>query len=116
MIVFDVVPALDPLAFQRLPAAHAQLIKVRSLIHDGRVVICDVRDVDGLSHDRDVPLLRNDGAPQIFVSDVFVGNEDVFAGVDIIIAVGPLPDAGAALEASFRWERSPTDMLVALAP
>ncbi len=115
-IFFNVVLALDPFAFQRLSAPHAQLVKVRSLVHDGRVVICDVRDVDGLSHDRDVPLLRNNGALQIFVSDIFVGNENVFAGVDIIIAVGPLPDAGAALEASFRWERSPTDMLIALAP
>ena len=114
--LLDVVHPFDAFALERLPAARAQFVIVRALVHDRRIVIGDVRDVGRLIDDRYVPLRRNHSAPHILVADVLVRNEDVLAGVDIIITIGPLLNPGASLETRFGRERSPADMLLARAP
>ncbi len=116
LFAFDVIFALQPQLLHRTPAASAQLIEVRTFVHDGGVAISDVGHVGRFIDDRDVLLHGNDGALNVFVADVFVRHEDVFAGFDVIIIIGPMFDAGAFFETRFRRQRRPADMLIARAP
>ncbi len=56
----DVHSALDTQTLDRLLCLTLQLVVVRPVIHDGRVVIREVRDVHRLTHDGDILLRTHD--------------------------------------------------------
>jgi hypothetical protein len=88
----------------------------RSLVHDGGVVVSDVGDVGRLIDDRHVALGRHDRALNARRAELFRLDEAVLLGADVIIVIGPIMNAGAAIEARFRRQRRPADVVVAFTP
>ncbi len=116
LVLLDIEFALQMQTLDRSPAMFAQTIEVRTFVHDHRLVVSDVGHVGRFIDDGNVLLHRNNGALHILIADVFVRHEDVFAGVDVVITVGPFVNSFAALETRLRRQRRPADMLIARAP
>jgi hypothetical protein len=108
--------ALDTIALDRLPAARAHFLIVRSLVHHHGVVVSNVRHVGRFDHDRDVALHRHHGSLDTPRAKFVAWNKGVMVGADVVIIVGPIPNAVSAIEARFRRQRSPADVIFAGPP
>ena len=104
------------IALDRTLAARAHLLVVRPFIHDRRVRVGDVGDIRRLNHDRDVALGGNHDAPDALGSKFIAGHECILIGPDIVIIIRPVPDAAATIEARFRRQRRPADVILARSP
>jgi hypothetical protein len=83
-------------------AARAELFVIRPFVHDRRIRESDSGNVGGIDHDRDVPLSRNHRAADVFRSEVVARDKGVLVGTNVVIIVGPIVNAAAAIEARFR--------------
>lgn len=83
----------------RLLRAGAQFVVAGSLVYDRGVAVSDVRDVGRLIDDRDIALARNNAALNALPAEFLGGDEGVLVRADIIITVGPIMNAAAAVEA-----------------
>jgi len=94
--------ALETQPLDRLLGAGAQFVVARSLVYDCGVAVGDVRDVGRLIDDRYVALARDDAPLHAFAAEFPGRNEGILVRADIIIAVRPIMNAAAAIEARFR--------------
>lgn len=108
--------ALEPEPLNRLLGAAPQLIVVRSLVNDNRVVISDIRDVGGLIDNRDVAFDRNHYALDLLRTEFICRNETILVRARVIIIVRPIMNARPPVKARFRREWRPADVIVTLAP
>jgi len=108
--------AFESQALDRLLRLGANFVVARTLVHNRGVVVCDVGDVNRLLDDRHVALRRNDRAFEARRAKLFCFDEAILVRTDVVIAVRPIVDAGPAIEARFRRQRSPADVVITLAP
>ena len=107
---------LQAQAFDGLLAAPARFFKVRSLVHDGGVLVGDVGHVDRLINNGDVAFDRDDGPFHALIAQLTSGHEAVLIGANVIIIVGPAMNAAAAFETRFRRQGRPAHVVIARAP
>ncbi len=96
--------------------ARTHLLVVRSFIHDHRIRVGDVGDIRRLKHDRDIALGWNHDASDALRSEFICRHEGVLVGSDVVIIIRPVPDAAATIEARFRRQRRPADVILARSP
>jgi hypothetical protein len=108
--------ATEAIALDRPLATRAQFIVARPFVDDRRVRERDVRHVGRFDHDGDVPFGGNDGAPDFLRAKFVARNERVLVRPDIVIAVCPIVDAAAPIEARLGRQRRPADVILARSP
>ena len=108
--------AFESQALDRLLRLRANFVVARALVHNRGVVVRDVRDVGRLIDDGHVALGRNDRVFEPRRAKLFCLDEAILVRTDVIITVRPIVDAGPAIEARFRRQRGPTDVVITLAP
>jgi len=91
-------------------------VVARALVHNRGVVVRDVGDVGRLIDDGHVALGGNDRDFEPRRAKLSCLNEAILVRTDVVITVRPIVDAGAAIEARFRRQRCPTDIVITLAP
>ena len=101
--VSQILTALEPETLNRLGALSAQLVVAGALIYHDRIVVGDISDVDRLIDNGHVVLRRKDHCSADFGAKLLGRNEGVVLGPDIVIAVGPIPDASLTIELCFGW-------------
>lgn len=106
----------QPISLHRLPAPRAHLVIVRPLINDRRIRVGDVGDVRRFIHDGDVTLGGHHGAPHVLRTEFVAGNKRILIRADVVITVRPIVDAVLAIEARFRGQWRPADIILARAP
>ena len=104
------------IALDRTLAARAHLLVVRPFVHNRRVRVSNVRHIRRLNHDRDVALGGNHDTPDALRGEFIARHEGVLVGPDIVIIIRPVPDAAATIEARFRRQRRPADVILARSP
>ena len=112
----DVHLPLESQPSNGLLRARANFVVARSLVHDGGVAISDVGNVGRLIDDRHVAFGRHDGALDARRAELFRFNKAVLLRASVIIVVGPIMNASAAIEARFRRQWRPADVVVAFTP
>lgn len=115
-VKIDVNVSLETQTLDRLLTARSQFVIIWSLIYDRRIVVGNVGHVGRLIDDGDVALARHDVALDLFVSKFPRRDEAVLVGANVVIVIGPIMNAAAAIEARFRRQRRPADIFIALAP
>ena len=108
--------AFESQALDRLLRLRANFVVARTLVHNRGVVVGDVGDVGRLSDDGHVALGRNDRVFEARRAKLFCLDEAILVRTDVVITVRPIVDAGSAIETRFRRQRSPTDIVITLAP
>lgn len=108
--------ALEPQALHRFRTAGADFFVTRPLIDDGRIVIRDVGDVGRLVDDGEVLLGWDNGSLHSRSAKRTRLDETIVLRTDVVVAIGPVVNAGAAVEPRFRRQRSPAYVAVAFAP
>ena len=108
--------ALDTQSLNWFAAARLRFIIIRTLIDDGRVAVSDVGDVGCLVDDSHVAFARHHGGFDSLRAKFVHWNKRILVGADVVVIVGPVMNAGAPIEARFRRQRRPTDVIVALTP
>jgi hypothetical protein len=106
----------QPISLHRLLTPRAHLLVVRPLIHDRRIRVGDVGDVRGFIHEGDVALGRNHGAADMLRPEFIPGNKRVLIRADVVITIRPIVDPTPAIEARFRRQWRPADVILARAP
>ena len=104
------------IALDRTLAARAHLLVVRPFVHNRRVRVSNVRHIRRLNHDRDVALGGNHDTPDALRGEFIARHEGVLVGSDVVIIIRPVPDAAATIEARFRRQRRPADVILARSP
>jgi len=108
--------AFESQALDRLLRLRANFVVARTLVHNRGVVVGDVSDVGRLINDGHVALRRNDRAFEPRRAKLFCFDEAILVRTDVVITVRPIVNAGPAIEARFRRERGPADVVITLAP
>jgi len=108
--------AFESQALDRLLRLRANFVVARALVHNRGVVVRDVGDVGRLIDDGHVAFGRNDRVFEPRRAKLFCFDEAILVRTDVVITVRPIVDAGPAIEARFRWQRGPTDVVITLAP
>ncbi len=108
--------AFQSQALDRLLRLRANFVVARALVHNRGVVVRDVGDVGRLIDDGHVALGGNDRAFEPRRAKLFCFDEAILVRTDVVITVRPIVDAGSAIEARFRRQGGPTDVVTALAP
>ena len=85
-------------SLNRLLRSGPQFFVVRPLIHNRRIAVSDIRDVRRLIDNRDVTLGRNHRLFGAFCAELVGCDKTILFGSDVIIAVGPITNAGSAIE------------------
>lgn len=112
----DINFAFESQALDRLLRPRANFIVARALVYNRGVVVGDVGNVGRLIDNSHVALGRNDRAFEPRRAKLFCLDEAILVRTDVIITIRPIVDADSAIEARFRWQRSPTDIVITLAP
>ena len=112
----DIHISLESITLNRFATDRTQLVIIRALVYNGRVVVSDVRDVGRLIHDGDIAFGREECLLDTRRAEFATGNEAILIGPDVVIIVGPIVNAGALIESRFRRERRPSDIILALSP
>ncbi|MEY2482158.1 MAG: hypothetical protein QOK24_686 [Verrucomicrobiota bacterium] len=113
-VYFGMTP--KPISLHGLLTPRAHLLVVRPLIHDRRIRVGDVGDVRGFIHESDVALGRNHGAAHMLRPEFIPGNKRILIRSDVVITIRPIMDTAPAIEARFRRQRRPADIILARAP
>src|SRR5207249_9934094 len=79
-------------------------------------VVRDIGDVGGVLDDGHVARGRNVRVFEPRRAKLFCFDEAILVRTDVVITVRPIVDAGSAIEARFRRQWGPTDVVTALAP
>ena len=108
--------AFESQALDRLLRLRANFVVARTLVHNRGLVVRDVGDVGRLIDDGHVVLGRNERAFEPRRAKLFRFDEAILVRTDVVITVRPIVDAGPAIEACFRRQRGPTDVVITLAP
>lgn len=106
----------DSQALDRLLRLRANFVVARTLVHNRGVVVRDVGDVGRLIDDGHVALGGNDRAFEPRRAKLFCFDKAILVRTDVVITVRPIVDAGRAIEARFRRQRGPTNVVITLAP
>ncbi len=108
--------AFQSQALDRLLCLRANFVVDRALVHNRGVVVRDVGDVGRLIDDSHVALGRNDRVFEPRCAKLFCLDEAILVRTDIVITIRPIVDASSAIEARFRRQRGPADVVITLAP
>ena len=108
--------AFESQALDRLLRPRANFIVARPLVHNRGVVVRDIGDVGRLIDDGHVARGRNDRVFEPRRAKLFCFDEAILVRTDVVITVRPIVDAGSAIEARFRRQWGPTDVVITLAP
>jgi len=108
--------AFESQALDRLLRLRANFVVARTLVHNRGVVVRDVGDVGRLIDNGHVALGRNERVFEARRAKLFCFDEAILVRTDVVITVRPIVDAGSAIEARFRRQRGPTDVVTTLAP
>jgi len=108
--------AFESQALDRLLRLRANFVVARTLVHNRGVVVRDVGDVGRLIDNGHVALGRNERVFEPRRAKLFCFDEAILVRTDVVITVRPIVDAGSAIEARFRRQRGPTDVVTTLAP
>ena len=98
---FRVPLAPEPIALDRPWTARPQFFVARALVHDHRVRERDPGNVGCFDDDVDVALGRQNNAPDMLGAKIVGGHERILVRADLVVIVGPIVDAGPAIEARF---------------
>lgn len=112
----DIDFAFESQALDRLLRLCANFVVARTLVHNCGVVVGDIGDVGRLIDDGHIAFGRNDRVFEPQRAKLFCLDEAILVRTDVVIAVRPIVDAGAAIEACFRRQGGPTDVVITLAP
>src|SRR5439155_14440 len=99
-------------ALDRLLRPRANFIVARPLVHNRGVVVRDIGDVGRLIDDGHVARGRNDRVFEPRRAKLFCFDEAILVRTDVVITVRPIVDAGSAIEARFRRQWGPTDVVI----
>jgi hypothetical protein len=112
----DIDFAFKSQALDRLLRLRANFVVARALVHNRGVVVRDVGNIGRLIDDGHIALGRNDRVFEPRRAKLFCFDEAILVRPDVVITVRPIVDAGSAIEARFRRQRGPTDVVITLAP
>ncbi|HZF73161.1 MAG TPA: hypothetical protein VEZ51_07005, partial [Gemmatimonadaceae bacterium] len=107
--------AFQSQALDRLLRLRANFVVARALVYNRGVVVGDVGNVGRLIDNSHVALGGNNRAFEPRRAKLFCFDEAILVRTDVVITVRPIVDAGSAIEARFRRQRGPTDVVTALA-
>lgn len=97
-------------------AARAQFIEVRAFVDDGRIRKSNPGYVCGVGHDVDVAFRRHHRAPNFFRAEFVTRDKRILVRPDVVIIIRPIVDSAAPVEARFRRQGRPADVILARAP
>jgi len=112
----DVYVSLQSVALHRFATDRPEFIIIRALVHNRSVVVGNIRNVGRLTNDRDVAFRRKKRLLDARCAEFARGHKAILVRTNVVVAVGPIANAGPLIEASFRRERRPTDIITAFAP
>ena len=94
----------------------AQLVVTRTLVYHRYVVIGDIRYVGSAIENCDVLLNRHDRAFDPRSTELRSRDETILSRPNVVIAVGPVPNPGAAVKLRLWRKRRPPYIVVAFPP
>ena len=108
--------AFESQALDWLLRLRANFIVARTLVHNRGVVVGDVGNVGRLIDDGHVAFGWNDRVLEPRRAKLSCLDEAILVRTNVVITIRPIVNAGAAIETRFRRQRSPTDIVITLAP